>query len=62
MIHAVENPTRQFAGAIHVYGGDFFAEPRSEWRTVPYEEEPFDADRLLAHFEAANAAYVDPMA
>jgi predicted metal-dependent enzyme (double-stranded beta helix superfamily) len=55
VIHAVENPTRQFAGAIHVYGGDFFAEPRSEWRAVPYKEEPFDVDRLLAHFEAANA-------
>ena len=30
-IHAVTNPTGQFAGAIHVYGGDFFAIPRSEW-------------------------------
>jgi predicted metal-dependent enzyme (double-stranded beta helix superfamily) len=55
VIHAVENPTREFAGAIHVYGGDFFNEPRSEWSAVPYMEEPFDVARLLAHFEAANA-------
>jgi predicted metal-dependent enzyme (double-stranded beta helix superfamily) len=62
VIHAVTNPTRQFAGAIHVYGGDFFAQPRSEWPAVPYEEEPFDVDRLLAHFEAANAGYREPSA
>jgi predicted metal-dependent enzyme (double-stranded beta helix superfamily) len=62
VIHAVENPTREFAGAIHVYGGDFFAEPRSVWPAVPYEEEPFEVEQLLAQFEAANAAYVDPSA
>jgi predicted metal-dependent enzyme (double-stranded beta helix superfamily) len=56
VIHAVTNPTRQFAGAIHVYGGDFFAEPRSEWPEVPYVEQPYDVERTLAHFEAANAA------
>ena len=56
VIHAVENPSRQFAGAIHVYGGDFFTEPRSDWRSIPYEEEPYDVERTLAHFEAANAA------
>jgi predicted metal-dependent enzyme (double-stranded beta helix superfamily) len=62
VVHAVENPTREFAGTIHVYGGDFFAQPRSEWRGVPPAEEPFDVDRLLAHFEAANAAYIEPSA
>ena len=56
VVHAVTNPTRQFAGAIHVYGGDFFTEPRSEWRGVPYREEPYDVERTLAHFEAANTA------
>jgi predicted metal-dependent enzyme (double-stranded beta helix superfamily) len=56
VVHAVENQTPEFAGAIHVYGGDFFTQPRSEWPTVPYEEEPFDIERALAHFEAANAA------
>jgi predicted metal-dependent enzyme (double-stranded beta helix superfamily) len=55
VVHAVSNPTQEFAGAIHVYGGDFFTEPRSEWRGVPYQEEPYDVERTLAHFEAANA-------
>jgi predicted metal-dependent enzyme (double-stranded beta helix superfamily) len=55
VIHAVENPTREFAGAIHVYGGDFFNEPRSEWPSVPYREQPYDVERTLAHFEAANS-------
>jgi predicted metal-dependent enzyme (double-stranded beta helix superfamily) len=62
VVHAVENRTPQFAGAIHVYGGDFFTQPRSEWSGDPYEEEPFDVDRLLEHFEAANAAYIEPRA
>jgi hypothetical protein len=59
VIHAVENPTREFASAIHVYGGDFFAEARSVWPAVPYEEEPFEVEHLLAQFEAANAAARD---
>ena len=53
-VHSVTNPTAQCAGAIHVYGGDFFATPRSEWRGEPPSEEPFDVKRLLASFAAAN--------
>ena len=29
------NPRRKFTGAIHVYGGDFFAIQRSEWKARP---------------------------
>jgi predicted metal-dependent enzyme (double-stranded beta helix superfamily) len=54
VVHAVANPTSQFTGAIHIYGGDFFTQPRSEWSSVPYEEQPFDVERTLAHFEAEN--------
>jgi len=54
-VHAVVNPTAQFAGAIHVYGGDFFTTPRSEWPGSPPEEEPYNVERTLARFEAANA-------
>jgi predicted metal-dependent enzyme (double-stranded beta helix superfamily) len=54
-IHAVTNPGRTHTGALHVYGGDFFAQPRSEWDPVDLVERPFDVERLLAHFEAANA-------
>lgn len=53
-VHAVANPTGECAGAIHVYGGDFFATPRSEWRGDPPTEEPFDVARLQAAFDAAN--------
>src|SRR6185436_16067628 len=30
-IHSVTNPLERFTGGIHVYGGDFFATPRSQW-------------------------------
>jgi predicted metal-dependent enzyme (double-stranded beta helix superfamily) len=56
VVHAVTNPTTEFAGAIHVYGGDFFTKPRSEWRGDPLEERPHDVDRLLATFAEANRA------
>ena len=55
-VHAVTNPTEQFAGAIHVYGGDFFATPRSEWSGPPWVEQPYDVERVLAYFESANQA------
>ncbi len=53
-VHSVTNPTSQWAGAIHVYGGDFFSTPRSEWNGEPPIEAPFDVDRVLALFAAAN--------
>jgi predicted metal-dependent enzyme (double-stranded beta helix superfamily) len=53
-VHAVTNPTTSFAGAIHVYGGDFFATERSEWIGSPYQEQPYDVERVLAYFAAAN--------
>ena len=55
-VHAVTNPTTQFAGAIHIYGGDFFATARSEWTGPPWLEQPYDVERVLAYFEAANQA------
>jgi predicted metal-dependent enzyme (double-stranded beta helix superfamily) len=55
-IHAVTNPTDEFAGAIHIYGGDFFATPRSEWRGEPPCEQPYDADYVVDYFEQANRA------
>jgi predicted metal-dependent enzyme (double-stranded beta helix superfamily) len=56
VVHAVANPTNQYTGAIHVYGGDFFTTPRSEWRGEPYREEAYDVERAIAYFEAANAS------
>lgn len=53
-IHAVTNPTAQYAAAIHIYGGDFFATERSEWRGEPLREQPYDAEYTIRYFEAAN--------
>jgi predicted metal-dependent enzyme (double-stranded beta helix superfamily) len=54
IIHAVTNPLRQFTGAIHVYGGDFFAMPRSEWDPTTLEERPYDVARARRVFQEAN--------
>jgi predicted metal-dependent enzyme (double-stranded beta helix superfamily) len=54
-IHAVHNPTTEFAGAIHIYGGDFFEIERSEFDPETFEERPYDNATTLAGFEAANA-------
>jgi len=54
-IHSVANPERRFTGAIHVYGGDFFGVPRSEWDPETLLEQPSDGDRTMRRFEEANA-------
>jgi predicted metal-dependent enzyme (double-stranded beta helix superfamily) len=53
VIHSVANPLRAFTGAIHVYGGDFFATPRSEWPSGR-EECAFDVERAKRVFADAN--------
>ena len=55
-IHAVNNPRWVFTGAIHIYGGDFFAQPRSEWDSEGSEEKPYDVERAMRLFESANGA------
>lgn len=54
-IHKVTNPTGEHAGAIHIYGGDFFAIERSEWDDETHTEQPYDVERTLRNFEQANA-------
>jgi len=54
IIHAVTNPLNQVSGALHVYGGDFFATPRSEWTPQTFEEHPYDMQDTLRAFEEAN--------
>ena len=43
-------------GAIHVYGGDFFAAERSEWDPETLKEGRYDVEKNLL-FEEANALY-----
>jgi predicted metal-dependent enzyme (double-stranded beta helix superfamily) len=57
VIHAVANPLRAFSGAIHVYGGDFFGTPRSEWTPDTLEERPFDSARARQVYALANARW-----
>jgi predicted metal-dependent enzyme (double-stranded beta helix superfamily) len=54
IIHAVTNPLDQITGAIHVYGGDFFATPRSEWDPRTFQEQPYDVEHTMRAFEEAN--------
>jgi predicted metal-dependent enzyme (double-stranded beta helix superfamily) len=55
IIHSVTNPIPRFTGAIHVYGGDFFAVERSEWDPETLLEGRYDAQKTMRHFEAANS-------
>jgi predicted metal-dependent enzyme (double-stranded beta helix superfamily) len=57
-IHSVSNPIQRLTGAIHVYGGDFFApEGRSEWDPETLKERPFDLQAARARFREANERF-----
>ena len=55
IIHSVTNPLPRLTGALHVYGGDFFAPGRSEWDAETLVEQACDPARILSRFEEANA-------
>ena len=55
-IHAVTNPTRGITGAVHVYGGDFVNQPRSQWGPGDRVERPFAMDDVRRQFDDANRA------
>jgi len=57
IIHSVTNPIGRLTGAIHVYGGDFFGVPRSEWDPERLVEQPGDVQRTLQLFEESNRLY-----
>jgi predicted metal-dependent enzyme (double-stranded beta helix superfamily) len=52
-IHSVVNPIPRLTAAIHVYGGDFFAAPRSEWDSETLRERPWDIDAARRTFQEA---------
>jgi predicted metal-dependent enzyme (double-stranded beta helix superfamily) len=58
VIHSVANPLREFTGAIHIYGGDFFATPRSEWDPATFRERPFDIERARQVYADANERWL----
>ncbi len=55
IVHSVTNPIPRLTGAIHVYGGDFFAVQRSEWDSETLLERPYDVDKNMRAFTEANA-------
>ena len=57
IIHSVTNPVTQLTGALHIYGGDFFAEQRSEWDPMSLTERPYDVAKNMRLFQEANARF-----
>jgi predicted metal-dependent enzyme (double-stranded beta helix superfamily) len=55
IVHSVTNPIGKLTGAIHVYGGDFFAVERSEWDPETLVERAYDVDKNMRLFTEANA-------
>jgi predicted metal-dependent enzyme (double-stranded beta helix superfamily) len=56
-VHSVVNPIERLTGAIHIYGGDFFATPRSEWNPETLVERPFDVEAAKRLFQEANKRF-----
>ena len=54
IIHSVTNPLGRLTAAIHVYGGDFFATPRSEWDPEDLREQSYDVAKTMRLFEESN--------
>jgi predicted metal-dependent enzyme (double-stranded beta helix superfamily) len=54
IIHSVTNPIPRLTGAIHIYGGDFFAAHRSEWDAETLMEGPLDVEQAVRRFEESN--------
>ena len=59
VIHSVKNPLARLTGALHVYGGDFFETPRSEWDAETLTEAAYSVPAALAMFEASNERWVE---
>jgi predicted metal-dependent enzyme (double-stranded beta helix superfamily) len=56
-IHGVTNPGDRLTGAIHIYGGDFVNQPRSQWGPDSQQERPYDMDQARQQFALANEAW-----
>jgi predicted metal-dependent enzyme (double-stranded beta helix superfamily) len=59
-IHSVSNPSSRLTAAIHVYGGDFVNQLRSQWGPGAAEERPFDLDEAMRVFDEANDRWLNP--
>jgi predicted metal-dependent enzyme (double-stranded beta helix superfamily) len=57
IIHSVTNPIPRLTGALHVYGGDFFAIERSEWDPETLLEQRYDVAKNMRLFDDANTQF-----
>jgi len=57
IIHSVINPIPRLTGALHVYGGDFFAVDRSEWDPETLCEQNSSGEKMSRRFDEANALW-----
>ncbi len=59
-VHSVANPSREWTGALHVYGGDFFRTGRSMWPDLGRDPIEFDSQITIGVLDtAAQRARVD---
>jgi predicted metal-dependent enzyme (double-stranded beta helix superfamily) len=54
IVHSVLNPTDGLTGAIHFYGGDFFARERLEWDAATHRVHAYDVEATKRRFERSN--------
>lgn len=57
IIHSVTNPIEKLTGAIHIYGGDFFNQKRSEWDPETLTERAYDVEKNMRLFKEANERF-----
>jgi predicted metal-dependent enzyme (double-stranded beta helix superfamily) len=60
IIHSVTNPLRRLTGSLHIYGGNFFETPRSEWDPELLVEGPLDLERVKQLFADSNRLLAPP--
>ncbi len=54
IIHSVNNPLLRLTGAIHIYGGQFFTQPRREWDPERLCEGAYSSEKTMRLFEDSN--------
>ena len=57
VIHSVANPIAKYTGALHVYGGDFFATARSEWDPETLAEREWNIQEAIQIFKDSNQRF-----
>ena len=62
VIHSVANPIGKLTGAIHIYGGDFFAHGRTEWEPESLAPRPWSIQGAVRQFEESNERFFGPRA